>query len=77
VTHAALAAAVSGPRQVSALDHLAHSLLDHAGHLTRRHDTEAAEAAIGEARDIARNLGCQQLPDPAATITPAKTPAPD
>jgi hypothetical protein len=72
VTHAALAAAVSGRREVSAPDYLAHSLLDHNGHLTGRHDTEATEAAIGEARDIARSLRCQPLPDRAATITPPK-----
>jgi hypothetical protein len=71
---ASFASAIGAPRELSTPCHLAHGLLDHARHLLRRRDTEAAEAAIGEARDIARNLRCQPLLDRAATITPAKIP---
>jgi hypothetical protein len=71
---ASFAAAISRLRELSTPYHLAHGLLDQAGHLTRRHDTEAAEAAVAEARDIARNLRCQPLLDRAATIMPAKMP---
>jgi hypothetical protein len=69
--------AIGRLRELSTPYHLAHGLLDHARHLLRRRDTEAAEAAIGEARDIARNLRCQPLLDRAATITPAKSPIQD
>ena len=64
-------------REVSTPYHLAHGLLDHAGYLMRLRHTEAAEAAIGEARDIARNLRCQPLLDRAANTTPAKSPVHD
>ena len=67
----AFAAAIAGLRQHSTPYHLAHGLLDHAGYLTRLDDAEAAAAAIGEAADIARRLGCQPLLDRADTAQPA------
>ena len=67
------AAAISCLRENSTPYHLAYGLLDHAGHLMRLHDTEAAGAAIGEARDIARHLRCQPLLDRAADITPVQS----
>ena len=39
--------------------------------------SQAAAAAIGEARDIADNLRCQPLLDRAADITPAQSPVAD
>jgi hypothetical protein len=66
--------AIGSLRELSTPYHLAHGLLDHARHLMRRHDTEAAEAAIGEARDIARNLRCQPLLDRAGHLTSARVP---
>jgi class 3 adenylate cyclase/tetratricopeptide (TPR) repeat protein len=68
----ALAAAVSGLREVSTPYHLAHGLLDHAEYLLRLDDAEAAGAAIGEAREIAGRLGCQPLLDRAETIQAAE-----
>jgi class 3 adenylate cyclase len=68
----ALAAAISGLREHSTPYHLAHGLLDHAQHLTRLHDTDAAANAVGEARDIARRLRCQPLLDRAEDVTPAQ-----
>jgi len=68
---AALAAAITGLRQHSTPYHLAHGLLDHAQHLLRTGDAEAAEAAIGEARSIAGRLGSQPLLDRADTTQPA------
>jgi tetratricopeptide (TPR) repeat protein len=73
----ALAAAIGGLRELSTPYHLAHGLLDQAGYLTRLGDTEAAAAAIGEARDISRNLRCQPLLDRATGIMPAKSPVQD
>jgi hypothetical protein len=55
--------------------HLAHGLLDHAAHLLRTGDDEAAAAAIGEARGIAQRLRCQPLLDRAEHLTPARPPA--
>jgi len=49
--------------------HLAHGLLDHAQHLSRLGDTEAAETAITEARGIATRLRCQPLLDRAGAIS--------
>ena len=46
--------AIAGLRQQSTPYHLAHGLLDYAGYLGHLDDDEAAEAAIGEARDIGR-----------------------
>ena len=70
---AAFTAAISGLREHSTPYHLAHGLLDHADHLTRLDDTDAAAAAVGEARDIARRLRCQPLTDRAAALTSAPT----
>jgi len=72
---ASFAAAITGLRELSTPYHLAHGLLDHAQHLTRLHDAEAAEAAIGEARHIAGTLRCQPLLDRAANITSAQSAA--
>ena len=65
---------ISGLRELSTPYHLAHGLLDHAQHLARLHEADAAEAAIGEARDIARRLRCQPLLDRAANITSVQSP---
>jgi class 3 adenylate cyclase/predicted ATPase len=70
---ASLAAAVQELRELSTPYHLAHGLLDHAQHLAPR-DTEAAEAAFSEARDIAARLRCQPLLDRAADLMPARPP---
>jgi len=70
---ASLAAAVRGLRELSTPYHLAHGLLDHAQHLALR-DPEAAETALGEARDIAERLRCQPLLDRAADLVPARPP---
>jgi hypothetical protein len=70
-TSAAFAAAIAGLRQHSTPYHLAHGLLDHAEHLLRTDDDEAAAVAGGEARDIAERLRCQPLLDRAETIQPA------
>jgi class 3 adenylate cyclase/tetratricopeptide (TPR) repeat protein len=72
---ASFASAVTGLRELSTPYHLAHGLLDYAQHLTRLHDAEAAEAAIGEARHIAGKLRCQPLLDRAANITSAQSAA--
>jgi tetratricopeptide (TPR) repeat protein len=72
---ASFAAAITSLRELSTPYHLAHGLLDHAQFLLRLHDAQAAEAAIDEARDIARNLRCQPLLDRAAHVTSAKSPA--
>ena len=69
---AAFAAAVGGLRALSTPYHLAHGLLDHAQHLMRRGDDDAAAVAIGEARDIADQLRCQPLLDRIAALTPAE-----
>jgi class 3 adenylate cyclase/tetratricopeptide (TPR) repeat protein len=66
---AAFAAAITSLRKLSTPYHLAHGLLDHARYLTRLRDTDAAEAAIAEARDIAGRLRCQPMLDRAAGLT--------
>jgi class 3 adenylate cyclase/tetratricopeptide (TPR) repeat protein len=71
---AAFAAAIASLRELSTPYHLAHGLLDHAEHLTRHGDAEAAARTIEEARDIAARLRCQPLLDRAAEMTPG---APD
>ena len=71
---ASFTAAITSLRELSTPYHLAHGLHDHGQFLIRLHDAQAAEAAIGEARDIARNLRCQPLLDRAADITAAKSP---
>jgi class 3 adenylate cyclase/tetratricopeptide (TPR) repeat protein len=70
----AFAAAITGLRDHSTPYHLAHGLLDHAQYLTHLGDTEAAEATVSEARDIAQRLRCRPLLDRAADLTPSKTP---
>jgi class 3 adenylate cyclase/tetratricopeptide (TPR) repeat protein len=65
---AAFAAAITGLRERSTPYHLAHGLLDHAEHLARRGDTDAASLAVDEARDIARRLRCQPLLDRADAL---------
>jgi class 3 adenylate cyclase/tetratricopeptide (TPR) repeat protein len=74
VAAAAFVEAVSGLREMTTPYHLAHGLLDHAQFLIRLHDAQAAEAAIGEARDIARKLRCQSLLDRAVPTTSVKSP---
>ena len=69
---AAFASAIGGLREQSTPYHLAQGLLDHAEHLTRLADADAAALAIDEARDIARSLRCQPLLDRAADMTPAE-----
>jgi tetratricopeptide (TPR) repeat protein len=71
---ASFTAAISSLRELSTPYHLAHGLLDHAEYLARLADTEAAEAAIAEARDIAGRLRCQPLLDRADALTSAKPP---
>jgi class 3 adenylate cyclase/predicted ATPase len=58
---ASFATAIVTLREDSTPYHLAHGLLDHAQHLSRRGDADAAAAAAGEARDIGRRLRCQPL----------------
>jgi class 3 adenylate cyclase/tetratricopeptide (TPR) repeat protein len=64
------ASAISGLRERSTPYHLAHGLLDYAQHL----DSEAAEAAVKEAREIAARLRCQPLLDRAVDLTPTRPP---
>jgi len=66
---ASFAAAIAGVREHGTPYHLAHGLLDHAQQLSRRGDADAAAAAAGEARDIARRLCCQPLLDRAEVIS--------
>jgi hypothetical protein len=58
---ASFATAIATLREDSTPYHLAHGLLDHAQHLSRRGDADAAAVAAGEARDIGRRLRCQPL----------------
>jgi class 3 adenylate cyclase/predicted ATPase len=60
---ATFTAAIAGLRQHSTPYHLAHGLLDHAEHLTRVGDDQAAATATSEAAAIAQRLGCQPLLD--------------
>ena len=69
-TGAAFTAAIAGLREHSTPYHLAHGLLDHAEYLTGLGDSEAAEAAIADARDIAARLRCQPLLDRSEIIQP-------
>ncbi len=57
------ATAIRGLRDHGTPYHLAHGLLDHAGHLTKAGDSQAAARAISEARGIAEKLRCQPLLD--------------
>jgi class 3 adenylate cyclase/predicted ATPase len=70
---AVFTAAIAGLRERSTPYHLAQGVLDHAEHLLRTGDDEAAAAAIDEARGIAQRLGCQPLLDRADTTQPART----
>ena len=70
---AGFTAAVNSLREYSTPYHLAHGLLDHAQHLIRAGEAEDAAGAIGEARTIAHELGCQPLLDRADAMVPAKT----
>jgi hypothetical protein len=72
LARAAFTVAIAGLRRHSTPYHLAHGLLDHAQHLLRTGDDDAAEAAISEFRSIAERLGCQPLLDRAGTIQPAR-----
>jgi len=69
------AVAITGLRELSTPYHLAHGLLDHAAHLTRQGQAEAAAAAADEATAIAVQLRCQPLRDRAADITTRATAA--
>jgi class 3 adenylate cyclase/tetratricopeptide (TPR) repeat protein len=66
---ALFAAAIAGLREHGTPYHLAHGLLDHAQHLSRRGDADATAAAAGEAREIAGRLRCQPLLDRAEVIS--------
>ena len=68
----AFASAITMLREQSTPYHLAHGLLDHAEHLTRLGDADAAALAIGEANEIARSLRCQPLLDRVADLTPVQ-----
>jgi len=68
----AFAAAVTGLREHSTSYHLAHGLLDHAQHLSRLGDDQAATAAIAEATSIATRLACHPLLDRAETTRTAR-----
>jgi class 3 adenylate cyclase/tetratricopeptide (TPR) repeat protein len=67
----AFATAINSLREQSTPYHLAHGLLDNAEYLMRQGDTQAAAAAVEEARGIAERLRCQPLLDRAADLTPA------
>jgi len=69
---AAFTAAISRLREKSTPYHLAHGLLDHAAHLLRMDQDEAAAAALGEAAGIAERLRCRPLLDRAETIQSAR-----
>jgi hypothetical protein len=68
----AFAAAISSLREQSTPYHLAHGLLDHAAHLLRTDEEEAAVAAISEAADIGERLRCRPLLDRADTFQLAR-----
>ena len=68
----AFAVALDRLREQSTPYHLAHGLLDYAAYLTGLADSEAAAAAIEEARDIARLLRCQPLLNRATDMTLAE-----
>lgn len=69
---AAFAAALGALRQHGTPYQLAHGLLGHTRLPKPSRGTKAAETVIGEARDIARRLRCQPLPDRAADRMPAE-----
>ena len=64
------ASAIASLREQSTPYHLAHGLLDYAEHHLKQGDSEAAAAAVEEARQIGVRLRCQPLLDRAkATVT--------
>jgi len=65
-------AAIARLREQSTPYHLAHGLLDHAAHLLRMDQDDAAAAALGEAAGIAERLRCRPLLDRAETIQSAQ-----
>jgi hypothetical protein len=67
---ASFTAAIVGLRELGTPYHLAHGLLDQARCLQRQGDSQAAELAIEEAREIGRRLRCEPLLDRAGTLTP-------
>jgi tetratricopeptide (TPR) repeat protein len=69
---ALFAAAITSLREHGTPYHLAHGLLDHAGHLLRAGDATAAARAIAEARDIGIRLRCPPLLDRTAQNAPVK-----
>jgi class 3 adenylate cyclase/predicted ATPase len=71
---ASFTSAITSLREHSTPYHLAHGLLDHAQYLTGQGDSEAARAAISQARDIACRLHCQPLLDRAAHLAPVRPP---
>jgi tetratricopeptide (TPR) repeat protein len=66
---AVFAAALADMREHTTPYHLAHGLLDHAQHLSRRGDAAAAAAATDEACGIATRLRCRPLLDRAEAIS--------
>jgi class 3 adenylate cyclase/predicted ATPase len=68
----AFAAAIRGLRDLSTPYHLAHGLLDQAEFLSST-DTDAAAAAIAEARGIASKLRCQPLLDRVGDVAATST----
>jgi class 3 adenylate cyclase/tetratricopeptide (TPR) repeat protein len=71
----AFVTAIRRLREQSTPYHLAHGLLDHADYLSGT-DSDAAEAAIAEAREIATRLRCQPLLDRVDAISHAATTVP-
>jgi hypothetical protein len=67
---------VTALREQSTPYHLAHGLLDHAEYLTGQHDQDGAADAVGEAREIAGQLGCLPLAERAARVAAMSAPAP-
>ena len=68
---AAFAGAVAAMRDASPPHLLAHGLLDHAAYLGAHGDRAGAAAAIDEAWEIGRRLGCRPVLDRADTLTGA------
>jgi tetratricopeptide (TPR) repeat protein len=66
---------VTALREKSTPYHLAHGLLDHAEYLMGQHDQDGAADAVGEAREIASQLGCQPLAERAARVAAMSSPA--
>ena len=64
----AFTSAIGSLREVGNPYHLAHGLLDYAEHLADGGESEAAAAAIEEARAIGLRLRCQPLIDRAEAV---------